>query len=118
MIQIKEPQVKNIVNVTVQDKLTRAAIDAIVLKIDQTLARYDKVRLYMEIPDFEGYTLQGFFEDVKETGKHLSDFEKVAVVTDEGWIARLGSLSDLVVGAEVKPFGFKEVEAARAWIAA
>lgn len=117
MIQVKEPQAKNIVNVTIQDKVTKEEIDAIALRIRQTLTQYDKVRMYLEIPDFEGYSLKGFFEDLKQTGKHLNDFEKVAVVTDEGWIGKLGNISDLVISADVKYFNFREIETARKWIA-
>ncbi len=117
MIKVKEPQTNNILHVTIQDKVTEDEINTIAQKIKQTLTQYNKVRMYLEIPDFEGYSLKGFFEDLKQTGKYLSDFEKVAVVTNESWLGKLGSISDLVIDADIKYFKLEEAETARQWVA-
>jgi len=36
-----------------------------------------KVDFYFEMEDFKGYTLRGFWEDIKVDNSHISDYGKM-----------------------------------------
>lgn len=116
MLQFSEPQIQNIISVTISGKVTKEDIERIVQQVKETRKRYDKVRIYLEIPHFEGYTLQGFFDDLKRSMEYINDFEKAAVVTNQEWIGKVGKLMEIFTKADIKSFSLDEKELARQWL--
>jgi len=80
------------------------------------IAEGRKLRLlYMTTADVEGDAVKA---DAKFRARHASSFERVAVVSDEDWVRpALRALSFLVPG-ESKGFRVRELEEAKAWLAA
>jgi hypothetical protein len=50
--------------------------------------------------------------------KHLTDFEKIAVVTDKKWIRRAMKAFGWLMPGEVKLYANNELDEAREWITA
>jgi len=76
-------------------------------------------RLYYELgEDFHGFSLGAAWDDAMVGLRHLSDFARVAVVTDIGWIRSGTALFAPLIPCEVRVFPLAERAAARAWIAA
>lgn len=85
--------------------------------IEAKLTRYKKVRLLYVIGDeFKGYTGGAAWEDAKVGMKHLTSFERVAVVTDVDWIDTMVKAFGFALPGEVRVFDDDELEAARQWI--
>lgn len=91
--------------------------DHIVPAIERVLAAGDRPRfLYVLGPDFEGFELRAMFADAKVGISHLSDFDRIAVVTDHDWIENSVRAVGVFVPCPVRTFEDDELEAAKAWV--
>lgn len=109
----------NVIGMRIDGRIVAEDMDRIAATVEEKLARYDKLRVYVEVPSFEGISIEGFFKDLQLGLRHWHRFEKEAVVSDEQWMHKLSSLGGhLVPGLEVKTFGSKESVAAKAWVVA
>jgi hypothetical protein len=87
--------------------------------IEEKLTKHKKARLlYVLGDDFEGYTGGAAWEDAKVGMKHLTAFERVAVVTDVDWIEKMIKAFGFVIPGEVRVFDDDDLEEARLWISA
>ncbi|MDX1648116.1 MAG: STAS/SEC14 domain-containing protein [Longimicrobiales bacterium] len=73
--------------------------------------------LYAFHQDFEGFTPDGAWEDVRLAFDHLDDVERCAVVADEGWIERASQLAGALTPLQVRKFSSDEWDDAVAWLA-
>jgi hypothetical protein len=78
--------------------------------------------LFETAPDFSGLDLGAIWEDTKAAGtfglKHLSDFGRIAVVTDKDWMRHAVSAFGWLSPGEYRVFELGEREQAKRWIAA
>ncbi len=72
--------------------------------------------LYVLGPEFERFELGALLADAKVGLGHLTDFARIAVVTDHEWVARTASGFGVLIPCPVHVFGSAELEEARAWI--
>ncbi len=85
--------------------------------IEEQLTKHKKVRLlYVIGHEFKGYTGGAAWEDAKVGMKHLTSFERVAVVTDVDWIENVIKAFGFAVPGEVRVFDGDDFEEARQWI--
>jgi hypothetical protein len=85
--------------------------------LEEKLSQHRKVRLLYVIGDgFKGYTSGAAWEDAKVGMKHLTAFERVAVVTDVDWIENMVKAFGFVMPGEVRVFDDDDLEEARTWI--
>jgi len=71
--------------------------------------------------DFDGYDAGAAWDDAMlglrmETRDH-ANWERVAIVTDTGWIRHLASLFHWMMPGEIKVYGLEELDEAKAWAA-
>ena len=69
-------------------------------------------------PVWEGFELSTIWEGIKFDVAHIRDIDRVAVVTDVGWIGGLTRALCRVSPLEIRVFDMAELEAARAWVEA
>jgi len=85
--------------------------------IEETLSKHRNVRLLYVLGDeFEGYSGGAAWEDAKVGMKHLTSFERVAVVTDVDWIEKTVRAFGFALPGEVRVFDDDDLEDARQWI--
>lgn len=85
--------------------------------LEEKLSKSDRVRLlYVLGDDFDKYTGGAAWEDTKVGMKHLTAFDRVAVVTDVDWIESMVKALGFAIPAEVKVFDNDELQKARNWI--
>jgi hypothetical protein len=85
--------------------------------IEEKLTKHKKVRLLYVLGDeFKGYTGGAAWEDAKVGMKHLTSFERVAVVTDVDWIGNMIKAFGFALPGEVRVFEDDDLEDARQWI--
>ena len=86
--------------------------------VDASVADDGKVKLFYVLgPEFEGFTAGAAWEDTKLGLSHWSDFERVAVVTDVGWVEMGVKLFAPLMRGRVRVFGMAEWDQAKAWVA-
>lgn len=86
--------------------------------IEATLHRHGRAKfLYRIGPEFERFTAGAVWNDALVGLRHLTDFSRVAVVSDIGWIRHAVRAFAPLIPAEIHVFADKELEAAKTWIA-
>lgn len=85
--------------------------------IEEKLTKQKKVRLlYVFGDEFTGYSGGAAWEDAKVGMKHLTSFERIAVVTDVDWIEKMVKAFGFALPGEVRVFDDDDLENARRWI--
>lgn len=102
--------------VVAERRLQRSDYDRLLPQIERSIDEYGKVRMLVILRDFEGWTPQALFEDLKFEFRHRKHFEKVAVVGDKTWERVATRLGAVFYEGEVQFFA--DEAAARAWIEA
>ena len=72
--------------------------------------------LLLDLRDMLGYTLDVAWEELKFTRSHAREFGRVAVVTDNQWLAWIAWLESLFTDAEIEVFA--NYDDALAWVTA
>jgi hypothetical protein len=114
MIQIIEGLPDNVVGIVAKGRVTNEDCDKILKPLMETsLKRHDKVRLYYEI----GCRFPGAaWEDLRIGLDHIPQWERVAVVTDVGWVRHTVNALRFLIPGEVRVFGSAEAYKGCAWI--
>ena len=86
--------------------------------VEAALERHDKIRPIYELDDeFTGFTPDAIWEDTKLGLGHLGAWEKIALVTDIGWIANAANVFKFLIPGEVRVFPLADRQLAQQWIA-
>jgi hypothetical protein len=92
--------------------------DAVEPVLRAEIAAGRKIRLlYLlgpELREYEGDTLA---EEMKFAARHPTQYERVAVVSDEDWLRPAIKALSLLLPGEAKAFPISELTAAKSWLA-
>ncbi len=85
--------------------------------LDAKLKEHDKIKALIVIDDdFISYTPQAAWADTRLGLRHWSDFSRIALVTDTGWLTGMARLFAPLMPAQFKSFPVAELDAAKEWI--
>ena len=88
-----------------------------VKSIENRLEKEEKLRIYAEVSNWSGMSLEAFIKDIKFSLQHFKDFEKEAIVSERGWLKSLAAVGNTLFSSiEVKHFTFAEKDQALEWI--
>jgi SpoIIAA-like len=111
---------ENVLAFVCRGQVTKSDYDTVLIPtILRALQKHRKVRLYYETAqDFTGFDADAGWEDFKFGMKHLSRWERVAVVTDVEWLTQTIRFFGFLIPGALKVFSLAEAAQARAWIIA
>ncbi len=113
MITIEEN--KDLVNIAVLGEFTIADFRQFEEHALHKLATPGKVNLLFDLRGMLAYTPDVAWEELKFFRRqHNHDFDKIAVVTDNQWLAWQAWLSRLFVDADIR--AFSEYSEAQSWV--
>jgi hypothetical protein len=114
MIQIIEGLPDNVVGIVAKGRVTSEDYNKILRPfIEKSLRRQDKVRLYYEISSrFPGAA----WEDLRITVDRMPQWERVAIVTDVGWVRQTVNALSLLIPGEVRVFTTPQASQGCAWV--
>lgn len=120
MIEIIADMPEHIVAAVAHGKVTGEDYDKVLIPaIEDKLKSHDKIGCFYQLDrDFVGFTAEAAWDDFKLGVRHLTAFEKIAVVTDVAWVRDSMKFFGLFIPCQVKVFGNDQVAEAKAWIAA
>ena len=72
--------------------------------------------LYVLGTDFVGFSAAAMWDDTKVGMKHLSSWERIAVVTDHDAYRHMVRGFGFAIPADVRVFGTAELDDAKAWV--
>jgi SpoIIAA-like len=118
MLEIIPNMPENVLAVNAKGKVTGEDYDRVLIPaVEDKLKGHKKVRvLYQLGPDFSGFTAEAMWDDAKVGIRHITVFEKIAVVSDVDWIAAAVKIFAFVIPCPVKVFNNEELPKAKAWV--
>jgi SpoIIAA-like len=118
MLELIQDMPDNIVAVRASGQISGQDYDEVLIPaVESGVKRHGKIRvLYQLSPDFSGFTAGAMFDDARLGIRHLTEFEKIAVVTDADWISRAVQFFSLFMPCPVKIFGNHDISEAKAWL--
>jgi hypothetical protein len=119
MIEVLKGFPDNVLAIAAKGRVTAKDYDEVLIpKIDETIQRYGKVRCFYELgPDYSGFDAGAAWKDFKLGVAHITRWERVAVVTDVGWIRGMMKAFRFLIPGDIRIFGVSEADDARNWIA-
>jgi hypothetical protein len=116
MLELIEGLPGNVVGIAVSGRLTmQDCQDVLVPAMQKSLKRHDKIRLYYELNS----RFPGAAWDELDLGlEHASRCERVAIVTDIGWVRLTVKALRFLIPSKIRVFATDQAEEGRAWITA
>ncbi len=85
--------------------------------VEELLKREKKIRfLYHLGPEFTGFTVGAMWDDAKIGLGHMNAWERIALVTEVGWLRKSAPLITITVPGEVKLFANDDLAEAMRWV--
>ena len=118
MIELIPDMPPNVVAFTATGQVTGEDYEDIIIPlVDEKIDQHDKIRLLYHLgPDFKKFTTTALWDDAKIGFHHLRGFERVAVVSDVGWIVTMAKGIGLTMPMEIRTFSNDELGEAKAWV--
>ena len=118
MLEIIQGMPDNVVAVSARGDVTGDDYDTLLIPfIEGKLKTLEKVRvLYVLGPEFTGFTAGAMWDDAKIGLRHLTSYERIAMVTDVSWIASAVKFLSFLVPCPIRIFGNDGLAEAIAWI--
>jgi hypothetical protein len=115
MLKLIDELPDNVVGIVAKGRVTNEECDTILKPaMERSLKRHGKLRLYYEV----GSRFPGAgWDDLDVAIDHLPQWERIAVVTDTGWVRQTVNALRFLIASEVRVFTTLETEEGRAWIA-
>jgi stage II sporulation SpoAA-like protein len=116
MIELIKELPDNVVGILARGRVTcEECNDVLRPAMEVSLKRHDKLRLYYEI----GCRFPGAgWDDLEIAIDHLPQWERIAIVTDTGWVRHTVNALRFLLASEVRVFTIGETDEGRAWITA
>ena len=109
---------QNLLSLTISGTLEKEHYDAIIPMLEEKIARWGRINLYLDVRSFNYITATALWEDIKMDVKHWRDFNRVAITSDDDNLLKAAAaLATLVSPAEVRHFSLEQKEQALHWAA-
>ena len=109
---------ENVIGFTARGVVTGADYESVLIPaVEKMLADRKNVRLLYHLgDDFKGFDAEAIWNDAKVGMQHLTSWERVAVVTDVGWIRTTMKAFGFVLPGHVKVYSNNKLTEALKWL--
>lgn len=107
----------NSVGFIIEGAMDYQAVQELKTAILEKLREHKTINLYLEDKNIERFTLDAIFVASIFPMQHLSQLNKIAMVTNRKWIHAIASINKALVGVEIRNFTIEERLDAISWIA-
>lgn len=117
MIKLLPGLPDNVVGVVAIDEFTGRDYEQLKIAVNAAVQTVDRVRLLLQVaPGFTGHTAEMSWDEARMGVIHFTDWEKIAVVTDEGWIHGTAMLFRVFASCPLNIFSNDALAEAKAWV--
>lgn len=108
----------NVIGFKATGTVTAKDYESIIIpEVEALFSRQRKIRFLYHLGNaFSGFEAAAVWDDTKLGLKHLSGWERLAIVSDVEWIRGAVRLFGVAIPGKVRVFGNEEMEAATRWI--
>jgi hypothetical protein len=109
---------ENVLGVSAEGKITGTDYENVLIPaVEGKLKKHKKIGLLYLLSDkFTGFDLNALWDDAKIGMKHVSAWDRVALVSDHGMINAFAKLFGHMFACEFEIFGTAELEKAKKWM--
>ena len=116
-VKLIEHQLDRVIGLEIDGWINAEDVERIAELIETELNGQEKLRIYAEVNNWTGISLEAFLKDLKFSLEHFQDFEKEAIVSDNKWLEALAALGNTLFSSiEVKHFSLNERDQALEWV--
>lgn len=115
-VKVEEISQNGLIEIKIIGKLQKDDYDVLVPFMEDILDRNDKVRMLVELVDFEGWSAGAVWEDTKFGLKHFLDIDRIAFIGDRKWEKRMSLFCKVFTKAEVRFYEPDNVRKAKYWL--
>lgn len=107
-----------VVGFTGKGKVTAKDYESVIIPaVEEQFAKHEKVRcLYHLGEEFAGFEASAMWDDTKLGFKHLTGWERMALVSDVDWIRAAVKVFGLAIPGRVRVFRNKDFAEAKHWV--
>ncbi|MDY6900585.1 MAG: STAS/SEC14 domain-containing protein [Cyanobacteriota bacterium] len=117
MIKLLSMDANNVIGVLIKSNVNQKDFELVKKFISEVEEHYEFLRIYLEIEDIEGFSLENLIKEFEFALSDFHRFEKEAIVIDKKFIQQLESIKNLLVaGVKARCFTFEEKCEALCWI--
>jgi len=118
MLKIIDDLPDNVLGVSAEGKITGTDYETVLIPaVEEKIKAYKEIRmLYRLGNNFTGFDLNAMLDDAKMGMKHLSAWERVALVSDHELINTFAKFFGYMLSCELRIFKDSELEEAIKWI--
>jgi|FLOH01.1.fsa_nt_gi hypothetical protein len=118
MIKVIDGLSDNIVGVTLSGNVSGEDYERVLMPmIKEKVTKHKKVRVLYHVDDgFNSYDFKAMIDDAHIGFEYWSSYEKIALVSDIGWITNGVKAFSFLMPGEIKLFSQSELEKAKKWI--
>lgn len=118
-LQYEELPGTNIMEITIDGKVTVPEYTEIVNKSLAFLENHDKVKIMKVYKNFDGFDVRAIKENAESIGKfyaRIDDFTHAAIVSDEMWMEQMIKFLQPAYPCKMRAFKLSQLEEARDWL--
>ena len=116
MINIRKTEYSNIIYMEVDGAVNKEDADKSETFITENYGDKAQVSALVDIKNIEGVSIGGVLKGIFLDARHWNQFQKFAVIAEEGWIKAGAKAVDFAPGIEVKVFERTQVNEAFLWL--
>lgn len=118
MIKVINDLPDNVLGVSASGKITGADYETILIPaVEEKLKTNKKIRMLYQLGnDFTGFDLDAMLDDAKIGMKHLSKWDRIALVSDHVIINSFAKFFGYLMTCEIRIYKDEEFDQAKKWI--
>jgi hypothetical protein len=118
MLKLMNDLPENVVGISAEGKITGTDYETVLIpELEKKLKTNKKIRMLYQLgKGFTGFDLSAMRDDAKMGMKHLSAWDRIALVSDHEMINSFAKFFGYLMTCELRIFKNDELEAAKKWI--
>lgn len=118
MLKIINDLPANVLGISAEGKITGSDYESVLIPaLEKKLKSNKKIRMiYLLGTDFSGFEMSAMLDDAKMGLKHLSVWDRIALVSDHETINSFANFFGHLMTCELRIFRNDELEAAKSWV--
>jgi hypothetical protein len=115
-VHLHQHDQQKMIEVHVTGQLEKEDYERFTPQVDLMIEQQGRIRIFLELRDFDGWEAGALWEDIKFGAKHFNDIERLAVVGDKKWETGMTLFCKPFTTAEIRFFEPNQKGDARTWI--
>jgi hypothetical protein len=118
MLKLMNDLPDNVLGVSAEGKITGSDYETVLIPaIEKKLKEHKKIRMVYDLgSSFTGFDLSAMLDDAKMGMKHLSAWDRIALVSDHEMINTFAKFFGHMLSCELRIFKNAELKEAKKWI--